>query len=244
MKGTIWCLHGAVGMADDWRGFSVPGWSVKRVDLWRFLDCCPMSMPEFGDALNEEASATADRKVVLGYSMGGRLALHALLAGGPWEAGIIVSAHPGLEAEAEKVARRASDAEWAAAALRGDWKDFLAAWNGQAVLKAPDGGRNACGFEDRSRLEQRRQAVARSFMDWTLGGQEALTSRLGALSCPLLWTVGGKDSKFRKLGEQVARANPGGLEFWPAEGAGHRVPWDVPELFEKKVGEFLEGLDS
>jgi len=61
MKGTLWCLHGAVGMAADWRGLALPGWAVKRVDLWRFLDCCPMSMPEFRRALNREAAARAEQ---------------------------------------------------------------------------------------------------------------------------------------------------------------------------------------
>ena len=60
MKGTLWCLHGAVGQAGDWQGFGVPEWGVKRVDLWRFLDCCPMTMPEFGRALNAEAAGAAD----------------------------------------------------------------------------------------------------------------------------------------------------------------------------------------
>ncbi|MGB6222198.1 alpha/beta fold hydrolase [Haloferula sp.] len=251
MKGTIWCLHGAVGMAEDWRGFSVPGWAVKRVDLWRFLDCCPMSMEEFGEALNREVEATKGVNVLLGYSMGGRLALHALLAGGPWAAAVIVSAHPGLEDEGEKVLRREKDAEWGAKALSGNWREFLEEWNGQAVL---GGGANVqyptrndqfprvLGMEARESLVQRRQAVARSFMDWTLGGQETLWGRLGEIECPLLWCVGERDAKFRSIGERVAGPSGGNpsASLWVADGAGHRVPWEVPEAFAKKVGEFLE----
>jgi len=241
-------------MADDWRGFSVPGWVVKRVDLWRFLDCCPMSMEAFGAALNREVEATQGRKVLLGYSMGGRLALHALLEGVSserdmpgtdwsetlqllWDAAVIVSAHPGLVDEEEKVARRARDAEWAAKALNGDWKAFLEEWNAQAVL----GSRAELGG-DRSLLQQRRQAVARSFMDWTLGGQEALSERLKEIKCPLLWCVGERDAKFRAIGERVEmlRGRNAPAPLWVAEGAGHRVPWEVPGAFAKKVGEFLE----
>ena len=265
MKGTIWCLHGAVGMAEDWRGFSVPGWAVKRVDLWRFLDCCPMTMPEFGAALNREVEATEGRNVLLGYSMGGRLALHALLEAGrgespqaqpaagrrsysPWDAGVIVSAHPGLEDEEEKEARRARDAEWASKALSGDWKAFLEAWNGQAVLGAPKIEGSTLNFEGRRALEPRREAVARSFMDWTLGGQEALWGRLREIDCPLLWCVGEKDEKFRAIGERVgeilAMRQDASATLWVAERAGHRVPWETPEAFAKKVGEFLEQVVS
>ncbi|MFC7338666.1 alpha/beta fold hydrolase [Haloferula chungangensis] len=231
MNGTIWCLHGAVGMAEDWKGFSVPGWAVKRVDLWRFLDCCPMSMPGFGAALNREVEATEGVNVLLGYSMGGRLALHALLEGGPWAAAVIVSAHPGLEDEGEKAARRASDAEWAAKALKGDWKSFLDEWNAQSVLgPARELGGN------RQLLLQRRQAVARSFMDWTLGEQQALGGRLAEIDCPLRWCVGERDAKFRALGEKTVDSS----QLWVAEGAGHRLPWEAREAFAKMVGEFLE----
>ncbi|MGE9271452.1 MAG: alpha/beta fold hydrolase [Verrucomicrobiales bacterium] len=248
MKGTIWCLHGAVGMAEDWRGFSVPGWATKRVDLWRFLDCCPMGLKAFGVALNEEARAVPGRKVLLGYSMGGRLALHALLADSrPWDAAVVVSAHPGLEDEDGRKARRASDAEWAARALKGDWREFLAAWNGQEIL-SESGEASIFGIENRRRLEGRRQAVARSFMDWSLGTQEALAGRLSSIHCPLLWCVGANDSKFRRLGELVMadfeKGGTGVRSGWVAEGAGHRVPWEVGEGFAKKVGEFLEPLDS
>ncbi|GAA5482815.1 alpha/beta fold hydrolase [Haloferula sargassicola] len=228
MLGTIWCLHGAVGMAEDWRGFAVPGWAVKRVDLWRFLDCCPMPLEAFGKALNEEAAAVSGRKVLLGYSMGGRLALHALLAGGPWQAAVIVSAHPGLEDAGERSARLARDAEWAAAALKGEWRDFLSRWNAQPVL----GGDAA--LPDRMKLEPRRNPVARSFMDWSLGAQEPLGERLGEIRCPVLWVAGERDGKFRALAERAA-----GPEKWIAPGAGHRVPWESPE-FPGIVGEFLE----
>ena len=233
MTGTIWCLHGAVGMAEDWKGLAVPGWAVKRVDLWRFLECCPMSMAAFGRALNEEAAATPGRKVLLGYSMGGRLALHALLEkGGEWEAAVIVSAHPGLEEESERVARRAADAEWAALALKGEWADFLRKWNAQEVLVGAAAG--GLSMADRTRLEPRRNAVARSFVDWSLGAQEPLWERLGGIELPLWWVAGGRDLKFRTLAERV-----GAAECWIAPGVGHRVPWESAE-FPARLGEFLE----
>ncbi|MCU0797663.1 MAG: alpha/beta fold hydrolase [Akkermansiaceae bacterium] len=237
MTGTIWCLHGAVGMAEDWKGLVVPGWAVKRVDLWRFLDCCPMSMPEFGRALNEEAAATPGKKVLLGYSMGGRLALHALLEKGlgpQWEAAVIVSAHPGLEEESDRAARRAADAEWAGRAIHGEWADFLGKWNAQDVLAAGE-GKSGLSLGDRSKLAPRRNSVARSFIDWSLGAQEPLGERVRReISCPLLWMAGERDEKFRDLAYRV-----GALETSIVPGAGHRVPWESAR-FPGMVGEFLE----
>ena len=221
-------------MAEDWKGFAVPGWAVKRVDLWRFLDCCPMEMSAFGTALNVEAAATEGRKVLLGYSMGGRLALEALLAGGPWDAAVLVSAHAGLETETERISRRKLDAEWAARALEGDWADFLKAWNAQGVLET---GRWVRAMADRSLLAQRRRSVARSFMDWSLGTQTPRWDRLKELKLPLLWVAGEKDGKFRDLAARAVES--GGFEMWTAPGVGHRVPWESPE-FPGMIGEFLE----
>jgi 2-succinyl-6-hydroxy-2,4-cyclohexadiene-1-carboxylate synthase len=235
VKGTLWCLHGAVGQAADWQGFAVPGWAVKRVDLWRFLACCPMTMPEFGRALNAEARAVEGKQVLVGYSMGARLALHALLDGGPWDAAVLVAPNPGLESEAERAARREGDAEWASRALSGEWSDFLDAWNAQPVLADSD--------RRRPLAAPHRREVARSFIDWSLGAQEPLWDRLGEIACPVLWCTGERDGKFTALGERAVPSLRDG-ERWVAPGAGHRVPWDAPEAFRDKVGEFLERVVS
>jgi 2-succinyl-6-hydroxy-2,4-cyclohexadiene-1-carboxylate synthase len=220
-------------MAGDWEGFSVPGWGVKRVDLWRFLDCCPMTMGEFGRALNTEARAEPGVKVLVGYSMGARLALQALDRGGPWDAAVLVAPHPGLEAEDERASRRAADAEWGSQALSGEWEEFLAKWEAQPVLR----GR---GFPaDRRRLVVRRREVARSFIDWSLGAQEPVWEELSGISCPVLWCAGERDAKFRGLAERAVPLLPRG-EMWIAPGSGHRVPWEAAEAFQEKVGEFLE----
>jgi 2-succinyl-6-hydroxy-2,4-cyclohexadiene-1-carboxylate synthase len=235
VKGTLWCLHGAVGQATDWLGFVVPGWSVKRVDLWRFLACCPMPLPEFGRALNEEARAVGGKQVLVGYSMGARLALHALLDGGPWDGAVLVAPNPGLESESERAARRESDAEWAGRALGGEWADFLAAWNAQPVLSSSD---------PRPPLSvHRRREVARSFIDWSLGTQEPLWPRLGEIACPVLWCTGELDGKFTALGKRAVKHLKCG-ELWVAPDAGHRVPWDAPDAFRLRVGEFLERVIS
>ena len=216
----------------DWQGFSVPDWSVKRVDLWRFLDCCPMSMPEFGRALNREAEAVTGKKILVGYSMGGRLALHALLEGGSWDAAVLISPHPGLESEEERAARRAGDAEWGSRALSGEWGEFVADWEKQPVLK---GAHTA----ERGGLIGRRREVARSFVDWSLGAQEPLWERLNEIRCPVLWCAGENDGKFRALAELAVKLIPD-AELWIAQGAGHRLPWEIPAAFQAKAGEFLE----
>ena len=237
-----WCLHGAVGMAADWRGFAkslaVGGIGTRAVDLWRFLDCCPMPLPDFGKALNADASGEVFRgsgRALLGYSMGGRMALHALLEKDhPWQAAVIVSAHPGLEIERERADRLSSDAAWATQALAGNWQQFLTSWNAQPVL-----GDSAMRDPQASgSLIMRRREIARSFVDWSLGAQEPLWERLGEISVPVLWIAGENDVKFRALAERAVSLIPNG-HLAIAPGAGHRVPWEAAAWFADRATGFL-----
>ncbi len=230
----IYALHGAVGMAADWKDFAAAlkqdGVPVARVDLWQFLACCPMPISEFGAAFNKEVHAKDP--VLLGYSMGGRLALHALIENpSKWSKAVIVSAHTGI-AEEERIPRRALDAAWAAKALKGDWCAFLEDWNAQGVL---DGST----MPDRRSLQPRREAVARSFMDWTVGVQEDLLPQLEKVICPLLWVVGERDTKFLKVAEAAVEAIPN-AELLIVPECGHRVPWEKPAEFHSAVRDFLD----
>lgn len=238
-----WCLHGAVGSLADWRAvaadLAAAGIGSRAVDLWRFLECAPLALADFGRCLNAEAGGEVFRgsgRALIGYSLGGRLALHALLAPPhPWQAAVIISAHPGLEDEAARAARRADDAAWGARAFGGDWQAFLDAWNAQPVLadgtiRDPEASR---------RLALRRREIARSFLDWSLGAQQALWFALGAITIPVLWIAGERDAKFRALAERAAALTPG-ASLAIAPGSGHRVPWDQPQWLAETVAGFLK----
>jgi 2-succinyl-6-hydroxy-2,4-cyclohexadiene-1-carboxylate synthase len=237
-----WCLHGALGMAADWRGFAkrlAAGKTGSRaVDLWRFLECQPMPLADFGPALNADARGEVFRgngRAVLGYSMGGRLALHSLLEKAhPWQAAVIVSTHPGLESQAERETRRAGDTEWATKALTGNWQEFLAAWNAQPIL-----GHTAPRDPQASgRLVMRRREIARSFVDWSLGAQQPLWDRLQEITVPVLWVAGEHDAKFLALAERAVSLLPRArLAIAPL--SGHRVPWEAEEWLAEQVAGFL-----
>jgi 2-succinyl-6-hydroxy-2,4-cyclohexadiene-1-carboxylate synthase len=236
-----WCLHGAVGMAADWRGLAkqlaTAGIGSRAVDLWRFLECCPLPIADFGKTLNAEVSGEVFRgngRALVGYSMGARLALHALLEKNhPWQAAVIVSGHPGLESD--HGTRRAADAEWATQALAGNWQKFIDAWETQAILAdSPPRDPQAA-----SRLIQRRREVARSFVDWSLGAQEPLWDRLPEITIPVLWIVGENDPKFLALAQRAVALMPN-ASLAVAPNAGHRVPWQAERWFADQVAHFLK----
>ncbi len=237
-----WCLHGAVGAAADWREcgkrLATAGVGTRAVDLWRFLEEESLPPEDFARELNAEASGEVDQggaRALLGYSMGGRLALHALLENDhPWQAAVIVSAHAGLESDAERAARRTNDTSWATKALMGNWGKFLGAWDAQPVFGNALPRDPAAG----AALVRNRREIARAFVDWSLAAQSPLWPALGEIDVPVLWIAGENDPKFVDLaGRAVERIPQGELAIAP--GAGHRVPWENPEWFVEKVSRFL-----
>ncbi len=238
-----WCLHGAVGLAADWRSLNrrlaAHGVGSRAVDLWRFLDCCPMPMEEFGTALSAEAAGEVFRgsgRILVGYSMGGRLALHALLANPePWQAAVMISTHPGLEDPADRATRRAADADWASRALMGDWATFLQDWNAQPVLAGAQF--EGEGSTRTSRLALRRREIARSFVDWSLGSQNSLWNRLGEIRIPVLWVTGYEDTKFTALAQRAAASMKHASQL-VIDRAGHRAPWDQESIFCDALAKF------
>ena len=238
-----WCLPGAIGLPADFRGLAknlaASQIGTRSVDLWRFLEAGSLPINEFGKALNEDAGGEIFRgtgRSLLGYSMGGRLALHSLLGkNAPWQAAIIVSAHPGLENEAERVARRTHDSAWATKAFAGDWRQFLEQWNAQPILA----GSSIRDPEASQRLLSHRREIARSFVDWSLGNQMPLWDRLAEIKIPVLWVVGENDAKFLRLAERAVDLLPKGI-LAIAPSSGHRVPWEAETWFAERTAHFLK----
>ncbi|MES2995567.1 MAG: alpha/beta fold hydrolase [Verrucomicrobiota bacterium] len=236
-----WLLHGAVGMAADWRDFAKrlaeKKLASRAVDLWRFLECQPLPIGNFGTAFNADAGGETFRgngRVLIGYSMGGRLALHALLEKNhPWQAAVIISAHPGWESATDRESRRETDAAWAAKAFSGDWQSFLTDWSAQPVL----GGSFPRDPGTLNAQLLRRREIARSFIDWSLGAQEPLWDRLPGITVPVLWIAGENDAKFRALAERAAALTPHG-KCSVAPAAAHRVPWEAEEWLAEEIAGF------
>src|SRR5687768_13002359 len=86
---NIFALHGFLGLPSDW-DFLNPQFAIN---LYDYADC---DFWEFAKVFNDLASETQSPKMILGYSLGGRLAMHAFLAQPDlWDGAVFVSAHLG-----------------------------------------------------------------------------------------------------------------------------------------------------
>lgn len=228
----IWALHGAFGDADDWRdlGSSMGPDRLIAVDL-----CAPehdLPLRAWATTFNRRVSAVDSHPVLLGYSMGARLGLHALVeTEAPWKAAILVSPHPGLFDPASRAGRRRTDDQWLRQFDTLDWPEFWAKWTGQPVL---------AGSRARP-VPPAKGARRRCLTSWSLAEQDDLRPELERIRCPTLWITGERDDKYTAIGASAARLVPD-CEQAVVPGVGHRVPWDAPGEFFRLVEGFLRRL--
>jgi 2-succinyl-6-hydroxy-2,4-cyclohexadiene-1-carboxylate synthase len=162
--------------------------------------------------------------VLLGYSMGGRLALQ-LLESQHFRAAIIVSA--GLNAPDEE--RRLRDEAWARRFESEDWASLMRDWNAQPVF----GGH----VIDRQERDYDRAELARQIRE---SSPAVLPPpRLESIETPVLWIAGERDAKYVEIGRRAVQRLPD-AELWICPDAGHRVPWEQPELFVARLRAFLD----
>lgn len=220
----IHALHGNAGLPEDLLPLlHASGWEFRAWHLWRWIVENPgdLSFDGFSPALNSAAPADASPRILLGYSLGARLALHALTQpSSAWDAAILISPHPGLTDEKERGARLAHDQAWAVRFLRDPWNQVIAAWNAQPTLAGESVSR-----ANQLLVETWRREVAAASDAWSLARQPDLRPRFPRVKCPVLWITGAKDEKFTALARECCPLLPGAQHvIIPA--AGHRAYHD------------------
>lgn len=211
MKGTIVALPGFLGRGSDWDG-------VRAASQAKLCWVCP-DLFAAGDK-PARPPATDGPCWLAGYSFGARLALRWLQdAPVRWRGALLLSANPGnFQTEDERIARRKSDAAWAAAFAAEQWESVTNRWNGQAVFR---GG----GAPWREENDFDRAKLSASFTDHSAAEQFTDILRLPAR---LVWMAGARDGKFVRLQNLMLDAGFPGT-FLTVGHAGHRLLYDAPE---------------
>jgi 2-succinyl-6-hydroxy-2,4-cyclohexadiene-1-carboxylate synthase len=184
----------------------------------------------------ESAGAVADREgraAYLGYSMGGRLALHIALARPEAvTALVLVSATAGIDSADERAKRRGDDAALADRIEEIGAGAFLDEWLAQPMFAGLPADARAGRSSDASGL-------ASSLRLAGTGSQDPLWERLVEIEKPALVIAGANDQKYVALGERLAATLPEG-ELIVMPSAGHAVPWEVPDDFVTVVRPWLK----
>jgi 2-succinyl-6-hydroxy-2,4-cyclohexadiene-1-carboxylate synthase len=179
--------------------------------------------------------------VLLGYSMGGRTALHIAVNHPEMvEALILESATPGIKDEAERQKRIESDnaladfIEREGIAAFVDYWEKLPLWDSQKRL--PPG---VLAKQRQQRLKNNPVGLANSLRGAGTGVEPPLHDELHKLTMPVLIIAGELDTKYCAIGREMQALVPHArLEIVP--DAGHNVHLERPEIFNKLVLNFLD----
>lgn len=253
---TLVMLHGFTGSAASWgnhlEALAAYGLRVIALDLpghgqsdapadpQRYaIEYCQQDIL----AALQEIGVSRGEATLLGYSMGGRIALYTAFSGF-FCALILESASPGLEDPAEREQRRSSDETLAANIERNGVQAFIDHWEKLPLFASqsalPPEAREALR---RQRLGNRPGGLAQSLRGVGTGVQPSLHARLPTLHTPTLLIAGELDTKFSAIARSMARVLPQS-QLCIVPGAGHAVHLERPEEFVSMVGDFSFSLIS
>jgi 2-succinyl-6-hydroxy-2,4-cyclohexadiene-1-carboxylate synthase len=178
------------------------------------------------------------QSVLVGYSMGGRLALY-LSVHYPehFEKVILGSTSPGLRNQKERLNRRIIDERLAIEMENMSTEEFLQKWYKQPLfesfIKHP-------GFEDVQKRRLRGNSIdwAASLRGMGTGRQPSLWKKLGSITMPVFILVGEKDQKFRNIASQM-RAENFDFSISVIPQCGHVIHLEDEEKFYLEVKNFL-----
>ena len=191
-----------------------------RRDLWRSAD---------------HLARTGGPGTFVGYSMGGRVALHAALRfPGVVRRLVLIGATAGIMDRAEREARRLADQALADSIMRRSLPNFLDDWLSLPLFA----GLTEETDQRADRLRNTRAGLASSLRLCGTGTQEPLWDRLGEIGCPTLVLAGEDDPKFTELGRRLADSIPS-AELVVVAGSGHSVHLEAPVATADTIGAFL-----
>lgn len=249
---AIVLLHGFTGSTKTWHELAGQ-LKDKRVVLIDLLghgataipeDTSRYAMEQQVEDLHELFAALGlDSFILLGYSMGGRVALaYANAYPEKIKALILESASPGLETAEEQLERRERDSALAQKIVQNGMESFVNSWEAIPLFASqkllPAVVRERVRSE---RLAQSPEGLAGSLNGMGTGAQQSYWEQLEVLEVPVLLVTGCLDEKFiaigRRMAERIKRAQHVTLH------AGHAIHVEKPVEFATIIKKYISSLE-
>lgn len=243
-------LHGFTGSSQTWRTFMkkfVKDYQVIAVDIIGHgqsaapKEIKPYSMEAVVEALHELLQQLSLSQVnVIGYSMGGRLALsfaqrypHLV------KKLVLESASPGLKTREEQKLRKEKDEQLASRIVKNGIEEFVNFWEEIPLFRSqkqlPSYVQEAVRQE---RLSHTEIGLSNSLKGMGTGVQPSLWEKLDDLLMPVLLITGEVDQKFCLISKEMQTLIPNATSKIIL-GTGHAIHVEQPEIFGRIVSEFL-----
>lgn len=237
MADTLVLLHGFTQTRQSWRR------TVLALGAGRYRALVP-DLPGHGQAAQRTASFDActayiralapERFTLAGYSMGGRIALHAALQlQDRIDRLILVGASPGLEDPQERAQRKQADDALAERIEQIGVDAFAREWGAQPLFAGQPERVAAAAYADR--LRNTAHGLAAALRGLGTGVMEPLWERLGELKIPVTLLAGERDAKFRAIAERMRERLPDARAAI-IPGAGHAAQLERPDAVAYQLG--------
>lgn len=230
-------LHGFAGDPAAWDDV-IDAWALREAPIAIALPGHgggPVQ-PTWEDNLNAVAGAIAGCAVVVGYSLGARVAL-GLVASGRTGHAVLIGVNPGIS-DHERPQRREFDAAWARLLREEGVAAFHDAWSKQALFATQS-------RVPADKLERRRQRRLRHDPEQLARSLEVM----GLASMPDYWTAipahrdrialiaGADDPKYVAISAGLPAAS-----FETIEGSGHDPTLEQPRELAAAIARAIERL--
>ncbi len=245
-------VHGWLGDRRDWDAVvaalrAAPGLRLLRLELPGH-GASPPAGPDTAHAVTA-LWATLDaagvgRATLVGYSMGGRLALSAALSAPRRCAGVvIIAASPGLQDADARAARARLDDARAEELVQLGLARFVEAWYDQPLFRGLAQFPAARAALAERRAEGDAAAMAATLRALSVGRQPWLGSLLGGLPPRSRWLAGELDTAYADLARRAAAVAPDGSATL-IPGCSHALLHEAPEAVAAAItGSCAEALD-
>jgi 2-succinyl-6-hydroxy-2,4-cyclohexadiene-1-carboxylate synthase len=225
----------------------IPGF-MQRGDAWRpVAELLPERYPS---TLLDHAEHTfegrigeilaSDASVLVGYSLGGRLALRAALREPQrFTAVVLVGATAGLEEGPMRTARVEADEKLASWMEAMPIEDIVALWERQPLFA--DQSDSLVEAQRAGRLSQDPRSLALLLRTAGQGTLEPVWHELRSLDLPLLAIAGARDEGYSAAAKRIASLAPDARAAI-VEDAGHAPQLQRPDEVARLITEFLNRL--
>lgn len=235
-------LHGFWGKGDDLAPLAEELCRQKLIDDWWGPNLIEpgilgpdLEFDKWTESFVSEIKrrAQGEEVMALGYSLGGRLLLHAISSHQDhFSKAIIVSAQVELKTSEEIHCRKLWELNWCLAFKTKNWEEIWRDWNHMEVLSG--------SYQRVLPIEESfsREYLGKALKIWSPTRHSIKIQDFEAFAKPLLWIAGQRDLKYSEIYQRFRQNDKLGAVKIVAN-AGHRVHLDQPEAFTQLVSQFV-----